>query len=354
MSVMKDRITVGIITALCAVTVVATALISIRSTLSPVPVDSNLSSVSEVVKEESSQPTESVSQMPTSSVSSTASSRPLANKPAAVDLKTANGRTLVWSDEFDGSLLDMNKWYFNRTMNGKDRLYRNDKDHVWVSDGLLHMKATWQDDPNYPYVLPEGLTTIKTMNYRYGYLEMRARVPFKHGAWPSFWFQTATPFAKADYMAEIDAFEVFSSKNKLTATLHKWGQGDHTSQKKDWEYCFENASNLNQEFHIYGFEWNEQEMAFYVDGKQYGRYDIIEAADFDTTKLPGMQGFHDPAYVIFNNELFTPKGGWIVEGWNAEQSDFPIDYEIDWVRLYQNPAIERLYLTEEIKAAEKN
>ncbi len=267
------------------------------------------------------------------------------------------GRVLVWHDEFDKETLDRTKWCFDRTMSGKDRIYDNGEEQVRVENGLLHMHTSWNDDnPEFPYTLPEGLTTTKTMNFKYGYLEMHGKVPFRFGAWPSFWMQSATPFAKADYMAEIDIFEVFSSPNKLGSTLHKWGHNTHSSLSANvspWEYTFKDYENLNNEFHTYAFEWNEEETRFYVDGEQYACFSIREEDDFDTEKLPTMQGFHDFAYIIFNNEFFSPKGSWVVNGWSiTDKKDMPIDYYIDWVRLYQNPDKEEIHLGDEIAAAE--
>lgn len=47
--------------------------------------------------------------------------------------------------------------------------------------------------------LSHGFCTIDTMNFKYGYLEIRACVPFRHGAWPSFWMKSNTPFAKCTW-----------------------------------------------------------------------------------------------------------------------------------------------------------
>ena len=264
-----------------------------------------------------------------------------------------DGRRLVWGDEFDGTSLDLSKWRFRATMNSSDCTYSNDTRTARVENGCLHLLVVPSGNPAKPQMLSRGVATHDTMGFKYGYLEMRGRVPFRHGAWPSFWM-TATPaFRKSKWMAEIDIFEVFSSTNSLAYNLHKWAPGGKhvvVPRKKCVPspiFTFPNAEKLNEEFHVYGFEWTPQEMSFWVDGKKYGSCPIDEANDFHADKVPGMDGFHDFESVIFNNEIFTPGHGWCPEKCRITADDtLPIEYWIDWVRLWQKDG-------EEIRFPEK-
>ena len=139
-----------------------------------------------------------------------------------------DGRKLVWSDEFGGSSLDATKWKFHATMNSDDCVYTNDSRTARVEDGCLHLLVVPSGDPAKPQMLPRGVSTRDKMAFRYGYLEMRARVPFRHGAWPSFWMTVQPGLRKAAWGSEVDIFEVFSSTNAVVANLHKWaGQKGH-------------------------------------------------------------------------------------------------------------------------------
>ena len=75
-------------------------------------------------------------------------------------------------------------------------------------------------------------------------------------------------------------------------------------------YLFEDYSNLNNEYHIYGSEWNEEYTAFYVDGKKYAQFSIKEEDDFVPEEIPGMACFHDFNYILLNNEAFTEGKDW--------------------------------------------
>ena len=133
-----------------------------------------------------------------------------------------DGRKLVWSDEFGGSSLDATKWKFHATMNSDDCVYTNDSRTARVEDGCLHLLVVPSGDPAKPQMLPRGVSTRDKMAFRYGYLEMRARVPFRHGAWPSFWMTVQPGLRKAAWGCEVDIFEVFSSTIAFVANLHKW------------------------------------------------------------------------------------------------------------------------------------
>ena len=278
------------------------------------------------------------------------------------------GRTLVWHDEFDGTEIDPEKWSFDRSMNGGDRIYDNGPKQIRVEDGKLVMRSDFSGDAEKPYILPEGLLTWNNMLFKYGYLEMRGRVPYRHGAWPAYWTQSATPFSKAKYFSEIDIFEIYSNVNTVFSTLHKWGpkpEGKGWAHAgldpanslvvadNKWTYTFIDYKNLCDEYHVYGFEWDEKFTTFYVDGEQYAQFPIDEEHDFGTGILPGMQGFHDFSYVIFNNELFTEKGSWQVGAWNIKPDEkMPVEFDVDYIRLYQKDG-EEIKLTEEIQAAKK-
>ncbi len=75
--------------------------------------------------------------------------------------------------------------------------------------------------------------TAGTMNFKYGYIELRANIPIKTGASPSFWLKgnnggvdksyVLARSSCTDYLTEIDVFEASSCfDNSTTPNLHKW------------------------------------------------------------------------------------------------------------------------------------
>ncbi len=280
-------------------------------------------------------------------------------KPITVDQQMKNeaaacgapyeklGRALVWHDEFDGTTLDKNKWEFSETMWNAKHEHVNDSRHVRVDGGKLHMQIHKSSKSGKTYSMASGVATTNTMLFKYGYLEMRAKVPFRKGAWPSFWCTSKTPLQEAKDRMEVDIFEVWSSTDRLSANLHKWST-DGTKHVAipsggNWPnltYIFKNPANLNNEYHTYGFEWDKKTMSFYVDDFRFATINIAsESANFGAGKgyLPEMDMFQDWLRVIINNECFGQGDPYATSTNVLTDSDtMPIDYYIDYVRLYQN------------------
>lgn len=255
------------------------------------------------------------------------------------------GYSYVWGDEFEGSKLNDKNWCRETKMQATAEMAIDNTDlTVKTENGYLKMFALRHWDPKkagVEFVAPWSVTTNKTMNYKYGYVEIRAKVPFVRGVWPSFW--TSSPGAlgparTANYSIEVDIFEVFSSIDKLSPNIHKWyTDGRHTmwaideGNSNEW-YQFE-SDNLVEEYHLYGFEWTPTKMIMYIDDKPYYTYDLTKNFDNGET---GMAGYNTTLYLIFNNHLFTQSSSYKpYSGCEVNAKDLPAEYVIDWVRLYQ-------------------
>jgi len=275
----------------------------------------------------------------------------------------------VWSDEFEGETLDTTIWRSSGPFFG----VRPDTTLKWldepsilkVADGLLQMNARrWFDPSNFTvkWAVPEYLNTSGGMNFTYGYLEMRAMIPYEQAAFPAWWLCN-TPESrnnmdmlgekKAPYSTEIDIVEVFAFTDTFSCAVHQWPRGEAGSEYLEHEEktfgtgkngnVFENAANLSNEYHVYAFEWTPTEMAIYVDGVKKQTQKIA-----DIGFSGGDAGFHDPLYIMLDNNIFTPLDGKKVNrdgGANALTS-FPKRFYVDYIRLYQKPAEGKLWLSQ--------
>ena len=144
-----------------------------------------------------------------------------------------------------------------------------------------------------------------------------------------------------------DIFEVFGSTNQVVSNLHKWGGQDPKTKRArhvmlpggegSCKRAFSlNAKTVNGEFHVYGFEWTPENMSFFVDGNRYATYPIDADHEFSPHELVGMECFHDFHSVILNDEIFMENHGWCPKGAAlAPDAPLPIEYTVDWIRLYQ-------------------
>ncbi len=254
---------------------------------------------------------------------------------------TKEDMVLVWNEEFDGDKLDPAKWVLKAKMNQGDIRNGTDERNITVTDGNLLLRSQREDDPEKPYSTNTSVTTDGTFSYKYGYLEMSAMVPYERGAWPSFWLLGSELHKVSDYRAEVDVIEVFGSVNTGYSQLHKaiidpffnYQSDRYTGDERSYKFSAAEVKKLKTEYHRYGFGWTPTEMYFTLDGEVYFTHDITEAGNFGEGD---MSCFHDPLYIIFNNFLFTEGSSW-KPSLVSDKTDFPIEYHIDWVRLYQTP-----------------
>lgn len=280
-----------------------------------------------------------------------------------------DGYKYVWGDEYEGTDIDLSKWDFEARMAGTQLMRLSyDKEIVTTADGRLKLHAIRlkdMDDETIQFKVPYSVLTRYKMNYQYGYAEIRARMPFDGGVWPSFWGTSDCSLGgqrNPKYHTEIDIFEVFGSEDTVVPNIHKWytgydyvalhdkehTSGNHTSYGIMYEttkWTFKNVDTIGQEYHTYGFEWTPKELSMYVDGNKYMTYDITKSFD----KCPDNSGFHDPIYLMFNFHIFSPDNSYIVTPIENHYDSLPAEYYIDYIRLYQKPGQGKLYIDKTVK-----
>ncbi len=268
----------------------------------------------------------------------------------------------VWGDEFDGNTLDTQKWGIHAKMNSSsgehegEFILSKDEDAVGVEDGNLRLTAYKSNDG--VYVAPASVVTQNTMNFKYGYVEIRAKFPVQDGVWSSWWTKSVFDGSDTNNLvpsstevgAEIDMIEVFDT-NQATFNIIKWWP---TEDGKFEDWYPNDAKNAykqtitNDRYYVFGYEWTEDDkIRMYCDGVLYGEYDVSAAY---TEKVTGrnmyidesgtdMECFDAHQFLIFNNHLFYPTvsdaGMFIYENTDFTQADYLIDY----CRVYQKPGV---------------
>jgi beta-glucanase (GH16 family) len=248
---------------------------------------------------------------------------------------------LVWSDDFEGTELDRKKWCLTPHMRAQaDLLLYDDERAVKVVDSKVVLTAGRIDDKT--FFTNTSLTTSETMIFKYGYVEMKAKIPNGKAAFPSFWMKAST-YERSNplCMSEIDIFEIFGTyPGTLVANCHKWysdGEKEHEMVPQSWKttHTFKDGDDA-ENWHTVAMLWTPEELKFFVDGEVFQTFDISEKNDYGK-RGDGMGCHHDYHYLIMNNYLFTPNGahGYVTGEYATAEDKFPLKYEIDYVRLYQ-------------------
>ncbi|MEM5480953.1 family 16 glycosylhydrolase [Pseudoalteromonas fuliginea] len=189
---------------------------------------------------------------------------------------------MVWSDEFEGSAIDTNKWNYELNCNGggnnEKQCYTDSEQNAFIADGVLNIVALpAEEGAEKPYTSAR-LNTRYNADFTYGRFEVRAKLPSGQGSWPAFWMlPTDEVYGTWPRSGEIDVLESVNLKtpdedggieSSIHGTLHygrAWPDNSYTGQ----EYKFPEDTNPADDFHTYAVEWQEGEIRWYVDGYLY-------------------------------------------------------------------------------------
>lgn len=237
---------------------------------------------------------------------------------------------LVWSDEFEGTTLDANVWTPQKGIgnngwgNGEKQYYTDRHENLRVEDGCLVIEARKEAVESSEYTSAR-IISRGNKQFTYGKMEARISLPSGGGLWPAFWM-----LGNGNWPAcgEIDIMEyVGNVPNRILGTLHttKDRDGSHSSR------AYTGCTNVENNFHIYGIEWTQEEIKgkdvirFYVDGDVYSEQ--VESVIDNNDYWP----FNKPEFFIINLAVGGSLGGRIDDAIWSE----PRLMKVDWVRVYQ-------------------
>lgn len=261
-----------------------------------------------------------------------------------------------FSDEFEGDSLNRSRWHlqgeFIEGCEGdacRDGIYYNGfkgrwpaqftPNNAWLEDGKLILETRWEsefdfiddcDEGNTEYcygkdlegnslpITTAGVNTLK--QFTYGYMEICSKAADA---------EITSSFWTIGSGAEIDMFEMFGKyepenkkhkEKELKFNMIEWSTGFEprfdTFISTDWRVA--------DDFHVYGFEWDDKSISVYLDGEFVHTY---TAADFN--KGSGTEWFFTGSQRLWVDQECFP--------WNGlpNEADLPAQYQIQYIRVWQ-------------------
>ncbi|WP_323813231.1 family 16 glycosylhydrolase [Cellvibrio sp. NN19] len=303
-------------------------------------------------------------------VSSSEASSAIAESSSSTETSSSSSSTpqweLVWSDEFDGTAIDTDKWSHEKNCwgggNNEQQCYTDRAVNSYVGDGVLTIVAQREDftgsdnaegEGSGTKTLPYTSARLRTKNiaeWTFGRFEIRAKLPAGQGTWPAIWMlPTDSPYGVWAASGEIDIMEAVNLKvvtdgsapeARVHGTLH-YGRVWPGNVNAGAAYTLPDNANPADDFHTYAVEWEEGEIRWYVDDVHfatqtqagwYGQYlqgdelvNAPEGAPFDR---------HSKFHMLLN---LAVGGNWAgtVNNTGVDESAFPQKMEVDFVRVYQ-------------------
>lgn len=280
---------------------------------------------------------------------------------------------LVWSDEFDGSAIDSRKWTHEVNCDGGGnqelQCYTDSDENSFVSEGTLKIVAKLNDgaagDQDNDYTSARMTTRYKG-DFKYGRIEMRAKLPKGQGTWPAFWMMpTDSVYGNWPKSGEIDIVEAVNlgaaradgtPETNVYGTIH-YGAGPGSD--------FSGAAhtpetNPGDSFNTYALEWQEGEMRWYFNNELYAvqRQSQLRTSSDGTILGLSHRGWYAELYDIVTGNLETDYSSAPFDqnfymilnlavggSWPSSVNEGGVDatmfagagqtYEIDYVRVYE-------------------
>jgi len=242
---------------------------------------------------------------------------------------------LIWSDEFSGNSINSEYWTHEIGTGdwgwGNGELQYYQEENTSVENGHLTIEA--REEPqgilgqwNVPYFYSSSrIITRDKFDFRYGKVEARMKTIDGTGFWPAFWLLPNGGCWPEN--GEIDIMEQWGNDgptNQTTGAAHAGDGCQGSSIYQSWNTTI-NGSYAD-DFHTYSIIWYENYIGWYVDGDL--KHFITPASFSGGFEWPYNQ---DNWYIILN--LAVTNSG------PNDNTVFPSDIEIDYVRVYQTDDI---------------
>jgi beta-glucanase (GH16 family) len=227
---------------------------------------------------------------------------------------------LVWSDEFTGPAINTTVWKYEigSIRNNELQAYTNRSENARIENGCLVIEARKESYNGSAYT-SASLNTRGTQAWQYGRIEMRAKLVKGKGMWPAFWAMGNSGSWPA--CGEIDLMELIGGgpgyDNRIYATIH-WDSSGHRQYGGSQTLM---SGTFADSFHVIGVEWDSAAIRWQRDGVQFFSAPLTAAA---------RSAFHQPFYLLVN---LAVGGSW--PGSPDTATVFPQQYQIDWIRVYQ-------------------
>ena len=228
-----------------------------------------------------------------------------------------SSKTIILDEEFEK--LDFKRWKHDITLGGggnwEFELYHNNRTNSYVKNGVLYIKPTLTEDQIGVDNLRNGytmdlwgqsppeictgnsfygcsrtsgaggqilnpiqsakLSTSSSFSFRYGQMEVKAKLPKGDWIWPAIWLLPVNnEYGKWPASGEIDIMESRGNNNypdelgggndSFSSTLH-WGPDFLGHKFEDTSKKYKHFQSLSNDFHTYGLYWDEKVLYTYID-----------------------------------------------------------------------------------------
>lgn len=259
---------------------------------------------------------------------------PLYSQSVINDATWETSQPIMFNEDFTTSL-DLNKWFNQYSWGGiNNGLEFNSPTNLIISNGILQIRARNVASNGMPF--SSGAISSKS-KFKYGYYEIRSKLPKGQGFFPAFWLYNSSCWPGAEFYNEIDVFEMYGNYSAATTNIHSsfhWLNNnltescDYRREAKTDEFI--SGVDLSLNFNKYAVEWMPNYTIFYFNDIPYhinyspstiphNEMSIIANLAIHDDISNGGKGILNPVQSIYEPNSTTP---------------FPSYFGIDYIKAY--------------------
>ena len=238
---------------------------------------------------------------------------------------------LVWADEFNtDGMINTDNWTYEKgfVRNQEIQYYtENRPENCRIQGGELIITgrkestsfgSTEYSDGTYTSA---SIITNKKYSWQYGRFEIRAKVPAGKGPWPAFWAKGDSQNTGQGWprCGEIDIME-YAAKDPVMIQNMIYGESS-SNYKQETKRIYKDYSD---KFYVYSLDWNENRLVFSIDNIVTHIVDIS-----NISPNPFRQKFSILLNLALGASTERTLGG------KLDPSCLPVEYRVDYVRIYQ-------------------
>ncbi|MHA6247167.1 glycoside hydrolase family 16 protein [Pontibacter sp. CAU 1760] len=266
----------------------------------------------------------------------------LAYRPSVGAPVAKAGYELVWHDEFNtNGRPDSANWQYEHGFVRNNELQWYQQDNAHTQGGVLVIEGRREQVRNHRYerdsedwrrsrafadYTSASINTRGSQQFRYGLIEVRARIDTTLGMWPAIWTLGVSERWPAN--GEVDIMEYYRVNEKGTILANAaWANERMNAVWDDAKipitYFTDKDPDWPRKFHTWKMDWTENYIRLYLDEELLNEIDLTKTHNAD-----GYNPFRQPHYLLLNLAIGS-------NGGDPSETSFPRRYEVDYVRVFQ-------------------
>lgn len=234
---------------------------------------------------------------------------------------------------FDEHFKNLDNWNFEHGFVRNNELQYYTNKNIEIKNGITILgeknkiknenyekdNSDWKRNREFANFTSSSINTKDKFEFKYGILEVKAKIPTASGSWPAIWLMGSEE--DWPYSDEVDVMEMYLHKG-LPVILGNFMYYD--GKKCIWntkivnlDHFINKDKNWVNKFHIWKLDWKKDYMKIYLDDELINEIDI--------SKING-NNFKKKHYILLNLAIGS-------NGGTPLDEKFPLKYEIEYVKV---------------------